>query len=75
MKYLLGVRTSTPNDVVLTELGRLPLAYTWAELTKRYLQRFDKLSDDRLVKLAYLEAAEHQLPWHTATQRCDNLGN
>lgn len=69
MKHLLGVKLGTPASIVLTELGRQPLAYFWKKLTQRFVARLATLPDSRLVKIAYREATANNTPWAEAVAR------
>ena len=54
LRRTLGVRQSTPNEVVLAEMGRFSLSVKWAKLTARFWTRLVGMDDDRLLKQAFL---------------------
>ena len=47
MKRTLHVRKSVPDDVVLCELGRVPLQLFWRKLTLKFVSRLTTLPSDR----------------------------
>lgn len=63
MKRTLHVRKSVPDDVVLCELGRVPLQLFWQKLTLKFVSRLTTLPSDRLVKMAFLQASSLGTPW------------
>ena len=56
MKRTLHVRRSTPSDIVLCELGQVPLHPFWYKMLLQYVGRLVDLPDDRLVKQAFTHA-------------------
>ena len=63
MKRTLHVRTSTPNDVVLCELGQSPLQLFWRKMLLQYIARLSDLPGERLVKKAFTHAQDVKTPW------------
>ena len=63
MKRTLRVRRSVPDDVVLCELGQVPLYLHWHKLTLKYICRLTTLPDDRLVKKAFNQTQLLHTPW------------
>jgi hypothetical protein len=58
LKRVLGVKSSTPTDIVLGEFGRFPLdVFRW-KLIARYWNRLVDMKNSRLLKLAFLESNE-----------------
>ena len=55
LRRLLVLRAGTPNDVVLGEAGRFPVAHTAVELLCRFWNRLVAMPDTRLTKQAFLE--------------------
>ena len=55
IRRVLGVCESTPDVVVLGEVGRLPLAFARLKHTIKYYNRLCKLPDHRLLKKAFLD--------------------
>lgn len=55
LRSLLGVRAGTPNDVVLGELARFPVAHAAVLLTCRFWNRLVDMPAARLTKQAFLE--------------------
>jgi hypothetical protein len=55
LRAVLGVRAGTPNDVVLGEAGRFPVAHTAAMMLCRFWNRLVAMPDTRLAKQAFLE--------------------
>lgn len=54
LKRILHLRNSTPNEVVMIELGRLPLKFQWFKLIIRYFNRMVTMTNEnRLLKLAF----------------------
>ena len=74
VKRTLHVQKSVPDDVVLCELGRVPLQLFWQKLTLEFVSRLTTLPSDRLVKRAFLQAAELWTPWwqHLSTFLSDH---
>ena len=55
LRALLGLRAGTPNEAVLGEAGRFPVAHTAAALLCRFWNRLVAMPDTRLAKQAFLE--------------------
>ena len=53
LRGLLGVRQSTPSQVVWAEVGRYPLLGFWAKLVARFWSRLACMDDCRLTKQAF----------------------
>ena len=60
LKILLGVQVHTKTLHVLAEFGRYPLQIAWQSQAAKYLQRFESLSTDRILKHAFI--ADSKLP-------------
>ena len=60
LKILLGVQVHTKTLHVLAEFGRYPLHITWQSQAAKYLQRFESLATDRILKHAFI--ADSKLP-------------
>ena len=60
LKMLLGVQTHTSTLHVLAEFGRYPLQLSWQALAEKYLNRLEKLENDRMLKQAFI--ADCSLP-------------
>ena len=54
LRGVLGVRQSTPTQVVLAEFGRFPLVTFWAKLMARFWSRLARMDDGRLTKQAFM---------------------
>lgn len=54
LRGMLGVRQSTPTQVVLAETGRFPLVTFWAKLVARFWSRLVRMDDSRLTKQAFI---------------------
>ncbi len=63
MKRALHVRKSTPNEVVMCELGQIPLHLFWRKLLLRFVGRLVDLPGHRLVKKAFQQAQQSCTPW------------
>ena len=71
LRRVLGARSRAFTDVVMTELGRFPLAVDAKLQLARFWNRLDALPGDRLVKCAFQErlrlstlpAARGRVPW------------
>lgn len=66
LKALLGVQVRTPTSHVYGEFGRYPLDISWQSQAAKYLDRLNSMSDDRVLKKAFI--ADCRLPsnlsWH-----------
>ena len=58
LRGLLGVRQSTPTQVLLAECGRFPLVTSWAKLVARFWSRLASMDDSRLTKQAFIVNAQ-----------------
>ena len=63
MKRSLHVRRSTPDDIVLCELGQVPLNLFWQKMILNYVARLVELPNDRLVKKAFTHANAVKTRW------------
>jgi hypothetical protein len=54
---VLGVCDSTPDIIILGEVGRLPLVFYSFKQIIRYWNRLSALPDHRLLKKAYVDCA------------------
>ena len=63
MKRTLHVCKSVPDEIVLCELGWVPLHLFWQKLKLDYVARLTDLPGDRLVKKAFAHASSHQTFW------------
>ena len=54
LRRIIHVRKSVPNEVLLAELGRLPLKFQWQNLIIRYFNRLVKMPEGRLLKSAFV---------------------
>ena len=63
MKRSLHVRKSVPDDMVLCELGQVPLRLFWQKMLLNYVARLVDLPSDRLVKKAFTHASSVRTPW------------
>ena len=59
----LHVRRSTPNDIILCELGQVPLHLFWYKMLLQYVGRLVDLPNDRLVKQAFTHAQQQKTTW------------
>ena len=57
VKRVLGVCDSTPDIIIMGEVGRLPLAFFRLRQIVRYWNRLCALPDHRLLKKAFLDSA------------------
>ena len=57
---MLGVQTHTSTLHVLAEFGRYPLQLSWQALAEKYLNRLEKLENNRMPKQAFI--ADCSLP-------------
>ena len=57
---LLGVQTHTSTLHVLAEFGRYPLQLSWQALAEKYLNRLEKMENNRMLKQAFI--ADCSLP-------------
>lgn len=64
LKWSLGVNRKSVNCAIWGESGRYPLIYECINLTLKYVQRLDKLNDNSLVKLAFIEQRNQKLDWY-----------
>ena len=60
LKLLLGVPVQTKTLNVLSEFGRYPMHLTWQSQAAKYLGRLESLSQDRILKQAFI--ADCRLP-------------
>ena len=60
MKRTLHVCRSTPSDIVLCELGQVPLHLFCYKMLLQYVGRLVDLPDDRLVKQAFTHAQQQK---------------
>ena len=60
LKVLLGVPVQTKTLHVLSEFGRYPMHLTWQSQAAEYLGRLESMSQDRVLKQAFL--ADCRLP-------------
>ena len=51
---LLGVRTHTSTLHVLAEFGRYPLQLSWQALAEKYLNRLEKMENNRMLKQPFI---------------------
>jgi len=58
LRGMLGVRQSTPTQVVLAETGRFPLTMFWAKLLARFWTRLVNMDDSRLTKQSFILNAQ-----------------
>ena len=63
LRQLLGTSPKAATKFVLAEFGRLPLKHSWLQQCLKYLERFSKMSDDRLVKKVFLADQQLGLSW------------
>ena len=63
LRQILGVSTRTATKFILAEFGRLPLKHSWLQQCLKYLERFSKMSDDRLCKKVSLADQQLGLSW------------
>ena len=60
LKVLLGVPVQTKTLHVLSEFGRYPMHLTWQSQAAKYLGRLESMSQDRILKQAFI--ADCRLP-------------
>ena len=60
LKVLLGVPVQTKTLHVLSEFGRYPMHLTWQSQAAKYLNRLESMSQDRILKQAFI--ADCRLP-------------
>ena len=60
MKSTLYVRKSTPSDIILCELGQVPLHLFWHKMLLQYVGRLVELPNDRLVQQAFTHAQQQR---------------
>lgn len=53
LRRIIHVRKSVPKEVLLAELGRLPLKFQWQDLIIRYFNRLVNMPEGRLLKSAF----------------------
>jgi hypothetical protein len=63
LRQLLGASPKAATKFVRAEFGRLPLKFSWLQQCLKYLQRFSKMSDHRLVKKVFLADQQLGLGW------------
>ena len=63
MKRTLHVGKSTPSDIILCELGQVPLHLFWHKMLLQYVGRLVDLPNDRLVKQAFTHAQQQKTIW------------
>ena len=69
MKRTLHVCRSTPSDIVLCELGQVPLHLFCYKMLLQYVGRLVDLPDDRLVKQAFTHA-QQKTTWFQNLSSC-----
>ena len=65
IKRALGVKISTPNKIVLCEVGRLPLAFTKWKLIVKYWDRLLGMDENRLLYKAFQSSISLHSQGHT----------
>lgn len=63
LRQLLGASPKAATKLVRAEFARLPLKYSWLQQCLKYLQRFSKMSDRRLIKRVFLADQQLGLGW------------
>ena len=63
LNHLLGVCKSTTNHVVMEELGRHPLCFSWLKQSLKFWNKIMKRDVDDLVHLALIESANLSHGW------------
>ena len=70
-KYILGVNQTTPSNAIYAELGRYPLEIHRKISMIKYIERFEKLPDERLAKKALkqlmVDDAKGRFSWFSQT--------
>ena len=63
MKSTLNVCKSTSSDIILCELGQVPLHLFWHKILVQFVKRLVNLPNDRLVKQAFTQAQQQSTTW------------
>jgi hypothetical protein len=53
LKQSMGVHDKTPTDVILAEVGKYPIWFSFAKSVTRFWARLTDMPNDRLVKIAF----------------------